>query len=59
MIPLELKRQSEDKKITLTVSVQGDSFTETEQRDMLQEFAEMSHSLYLELATKIKNDKTH
>lgn len=56
---MDVKKQSEDKKITLTVTVKGDSFTDEEQRDILQELATMSHSLYLELATKIKSDKTH
>lgn len=55
---MELKKQTVDKKITLTITVKGDSFTDEEQRDMLQELAAMSHSLYLELAAKIKSDKT-
>lgn len=59
MIPVDLKQQSDDKKITLSVSVKGDSFTEKEQREILQEFGLMSHLLYLKLATEIKDDRMH
>lgn len=56
---MDLKQQSDDKKITLSVSVKGDSFTEKEQREILQEFGLMSHLLYLKLATEIKDDRMH
>ncbi len=56
---MDLRQQSEDKKITLSISVKGDSFTEIEQREILQEFALMSHSLYLKLAAEVKGDRMH
>lgn len=55
---MEIKKCSVGKKIALTVSVEGDDFTETEQREILQEFADLSHSLYLALAAKLTDDKT-
>ena len=47
-----------NKKITLSVSVsECESLSETEQREVQEEFAALLHNLYLKLAAAIKDDK--